>query len=182
MAWDGKNTEDVKAKIVLAEVLNRLSINVEILGFHDEIIEYQNFGQDISKQVREHIGEMPNVAISKRCHQCQSDHNATDIGWATQMAADRLVKQKAEQKFLITISDFQLEESPKHPVEEFELGGVVNKITDQGKVKMIGLGIGWASEGIKTYFPNSIANIKANEMPKKLAGLIKEVIVNYDKF
>src|SRR3989338_3012484 len=87
MAWDGKSTADLKSKIVLAEVLNKLGVNVEIIGFHDELIEYQNFGQDISKEVRERIGEMPQVVRSKRCAQCKMDHNATDIGWATHAAA-----------------------------------------------------------------------------------------------
>src|SRR3989344_3735742 len=82
MAWGGKSTADLKSKIVLAEVLNKLGVNVEIIGFHDELIEYQNFGQDISKELRERIGEMPQVVRSKRCDQCKMDHNETEIGWA----------------------------------------------------------------------------------------------------
>ena len=182
MAWDGKNTEDVKAKIVLAEVLNRIGINVEILGFNDELIEYQNFGQDMSKQVREHIGKMPEVAQSKQCNVCKMDHNATDIGWATQVAAERLAKQKAAQKFLITLSDYQLEESPNHPTEKFELGEVVKKVLENGDIRLIGLGVGPGTEDVGTYYPNSIPNVKVKDMADKLAGLIKEVVANYEQF
>lgn len=182
MAWDGKNTEDVKAKIVLAEVLNRIGINVEILGFNDELIEYQNFGQDISKQIREHIGKMPEVAISKMCDVCRMDHNATDIGWATQMAAERLSKQKAKRKFLITLSDYQLEESQKHPAEKFRLNDIVKKVLEETNIKIIGLGVGPKTEHVSKYYPSSIANIKVKEMAEKLASLIKDVIANYDKF
>lgn len=56
---EGRRIEETfKAVVVLAEVLNRLGINIEIIGFNDEVYEYQSFGEPISKQIREHMGGM----------------------------------------------------------------------------------------------------------------------------
>lgn len=167
MAWDGKSTSDLKAKIVLAEVLNKIGINTEIIGFNDELVEYQNFGQDISKEVREHIGEMPQVVRSKRCDQCKMDHNATDIGWATKVAAERLAKQKAKQKILITISDYQLEESPKHPARDYALDKIRESLEEMD-LSLIDIDLGHGGFRIET-------------LPETLAELIKKAIANEGK-
>lgn len=167
MAWDGKSTSDLKAKIVLAEVLNKIGINTEIIGFNDELVEYQNFGQDISKEVREHIGEMSQVVRSKRCDQCKMDHNATDIGWATKVAAERLAKQKAKQKILITISDYQLEESPKHPAKNYALDKIKESL-EETDLNLIDIDLGHGGFRIET-------------LPETLAELIKKAIANEGK-
>lgn len=182
MYWDDKSKEALKSIIVLGEVLNRLGVNVEILGFNDDMKEYQTYGEDMSKGVRDRIGEIINDAASKRCNMCRMDHNASDIGWATEVAAERLAKQKAAQKFLITLSDYQFEESPKHPADKYELGETIKKILEKTDAHLIGLGIGRGTEQVETYYPNSITNVRAKEMAGKLAGLIKKVIANYDKF
>ena len=167
MAWDGKSTSDLKAKIVLAEVLNKIGVNVEIIGFHDELVEYQNFGQDISKEVRERIGEMPQVVRSKRCDQCRMDHNGTDIGWATKAAAERLAKQKAKQKILITISDYQLEESPKHPAKDYALDQIRESLKETD-LSLIDIDLGHGG-------------FKIEALPETLAELIKKAIANEGK-
>ena len=48
--------------------------------------------------------------------------------------------------------------------------------------KLIGLGIGSGTQHVERYYPNSIANIGVNQMSDKLAGVIREVIANYNTF
>jgi hypothetical protein len=182
MFWDEKSKESLKSIIVLAEVLNRLGVNVEILGFSDELKEYQSFGEAMSNSVREKIGKILPEVEAKRCDVCKLDHNATDVGWATQVAAERLAQQKAENKFLITLSDFQLEESPKHPADKFDLGKMVKQVLKNTDVKMIGLEIGDEKGPVDKFYPNSLAKVKAKDMGEKLAGLIERVIANYEEF
>lgn len=181
MFWDNKSVEALKSIIVLAEVLNRLGISVEILGFNDKIKNYQVFDESMSDQVRERIGEMLKDAAEKRCEMCRMDHNATDIGWATETAADALAKQKAEHKFLITLSDYLLEDSWNRK-GDYKLDKVIERILDKTDVRMVGLGIGNESLDLTKFYPNSIANVDAKEMAAKLADLIKEVIANYNNF
>ncbi len=178
MRENRKIEETFKAIIVLAEVLNKLGIDLEIIGFNDDVYEYQNFGQPMSRQIREHMGGMFKEVDDSCCKGCGNEHSETDLGWATEVAAKRLGKQKAEQKFLITLSDGKLAESTKHPKEKYDLGKMINKILSESDIHVIDLGIGKESKKAATYYPHSISDINAKEMAEKLAGLITEVIAH----
>jgi nitric oxide reductase activation protein len=92
-----KIQETFKAAIVLAEVLNRLSINTEILGFNDQLYEYQGFNQNMGKEVREHMGGMLQEVSAPAAEW-------NDDGWAVQQASERLARQKTAEKFLFVLS------------------------------------------------------------------------------
>jgi cobalamin biosynthesis protein CobT len=170
-----KIQETFKAAIVLVEVLNRLSINTEILGFNDRLYEYQPFGQDMSPEVREHIGGMlQEVGTPAAAY--------NDDGWAVQQASERLAKQKATEKFLFVLSDGLPEESSDHPRSQYDLAKVIAEILKETDQKLIGLEIGSGTEHVGRYYPNSVANIGVREMSDKLASVIREAIANYDTF
>lgn len=176
-----KIKETFKAVIVLAEVLNRLSINLEILGFNDRIYEYQNFGQPISKAVREKMGGMlEEVYDSSDTGKAQWN----DDGWALKQTSERLAKQKADQKFLIVLSDGEPAESPMHPASRYDLETMIKEVLEQTDQKLIGLGIGRGTRHVANYYPNSLADVNIREMATKLADLIEEVIAiaNYGNF
>lgn len=179
MSHGNKIGETFKAVIVLSEVLNRLSINLEILGFNDRIYEYQQFGEQMSKIIREHMGGMLQE-VNDSSDTGKARWN--DDGWALEQASGRLERQKADQKFLVVMSDGTPEESPMHPRTKYDLGKMIKKVLDESDIRLIGLGIGEDTEHVNKYYPNSIANVKVQEMAEKLADLIKEVIANYDKF
>ena len=180
MRRNKKIQETFKAVIVLAEVLNRLGIAVEILGFNDEIYEYQTFGQDMSKQVREHMGGMFKEVDDSCCKNCGNEHNETDLGWAMGKASERLAKQKQENKMLIAVSDGILQESTKHPNTRYGLSGAL-KEADSNDITSIGLEVGKDGK-IGDFFPHSITGIDVSALPPKLAELLKNVIANNGKF
>ena len=97
--WGRSIEETFKSVIVLVNVLNSLGINTEVLGFNDELSEYQNFGQPMSEEVREKISGM-----------IQAADGGTNVYRATDIALERLSKQREEQKMLITLSDVELSE------------------------------------------------------------------------
>lgn len=179
MSRDNKIEETFKAVIVLSEVLNRLSINLEILGFNDRIYEYQDFGQPMSKLIREHMGSMLGE-VDDTSDTGKARWN--DDGWALEKASERLVKQKADQKFLVVLSDGTPEESSMHPRSKYELGKMIKKVLEETDIRLVGLGVGRGTEHVGEYYPNSIANVKVKEMAEKLAALIKEVVANYNNF
>jgi len=179
MSRDNKIEETFKAVIVLSEVLNRLSINLEILGFNDRIYEYQDFGQPMSKLIREHMGGMLGE-VDDTSDTGKARWN--DDGWALEKASERLVKQKADQKFLVVLSDGTPEESSMHPRSKYELGKMIKKVLEETDIRLVGLGVGRGTEHVGEYYPNSIANVKVKEMAEKLAALIKEVVANYNNF
>ena len=170
-----KIRETFKAAIVLAEVLNRLSINTEILGFNDRLYEYQGFGENMGMEVREHMGGM--------LQEVSTPASAwNDDGWAVQQASERLARQKAAERFLFVLSDGLPEESGQHPRSQYELGQIVTGIMQGTDQKLIGLGIGHGTEHVERYYPNSVANIGVREMAEKLADVIREAIANYEMF
>lgn len=173
-----KIEETFKAVIVLAEVLNRLSINTEIVGFNDRLYEYQSFGESMSKEMRQSMGGM----LKEVTNFDGGRANYNDDGWALEQASERLRKQKANEKFLIVLSDGLPEESPQHSGSVYDLSTQVKRIIDETDQKLIGLGIGRGTEHVEKYYPSSLANIPIEEMGRKLADVIREAIENYDKF
>ena len=173
---DGEKIEETfKAVIVLSEVLNRLSISTEILGFNSQIYEYQKYGEQMSKEIRNTMGGMFEEVEGP-------SSGKTDSGWALEKASQRLAKQKATEKFLITLSDGEPNESSRHPRSEHELHKVVEEILQETDQKLIGLGIGRGTKHVEDYYPSSIANVDAEEMTEKLANLLREVIEHHDDF
>lgn len=170
-----KIKETFKAAVVLAEVLNKLSINTEILGFNDKLYEYQAFGQDMGRDVRERMGGM-----LQEVHMPAARWN--DDGWAVEQASERLASQKATEKFLFVLSDGSPVESPYHDNSRYDLQSIISRIMHDNDQKLIGLGIGNGTEHVARYYPNNIANINVHEMADKLADVIHEVIANYDTF
>ena len=135
-----KIDETFKSVIVLAEALNRLEVSVEVVGFNDDLYEYQTFGQSMSKQIREHMGGMFKEVEDSCCKNCGNEHSETDLGWATKTAAERLAKQKAARKLLITLTDGKATESSKHPRQEFSPEKVKQEILDQTDIVSIDIG------------------------------------------
>ncbi len=180
-SMQGENiNETFKAVIALAEVLNRLSIKTEILGFNDRIYEYQRFDEQMSNQIRENMGGM-----LKEVHDSGGgDQKArwNDDGWALTQASDRLAHQKEAEKFLIVLSDGEPIESPIHPRKQYELSSMVAQIIKNTRQKLIGLGIGPNTEHVRSYYPNSLVSSDVSEMAENLAALIKEAIEHYERF
>lgn len=173
-----KIQETFKALIVLSEVLNKLSIKTEIIGFNDRLYEYQTFGESFSREIRENMGG----ALREVDNHNGGRASYNDDGWALQETSKRLARQKAAEKFIMVLSDGVPEESPAHSGSEFDLNRVVNHIMQESGQKLIGLGIGSGTGHVEKYYPNSLANINVKEMAEKLADTIREMIVNYQNF
>jgi hypothetical protein len=172
----GENIDEAfKGVIAITEALNRLSINIEILGFNDKMYEYRKYGDAMSDAIREKMGEM-----LQRVSESAARWN--DDGFAVRDASDRLGKQSEAVKILIVISDGIPEESKKHKGPEYELGTVVSEIERETDQLLIGLGLGENTEHVTKYYPNSLANVSVEEMTEKLADLIKEVIEHPESF
>ncbi|HOX96949.1 MAG TPA: VWA domain-containing protein [bacterium] len=176
-----KIAETFKAVIVLAEVLNRLSINLEIIGFNDRLYEYQNFKELMSKDIREKMGGMLDE-VSDGGEYEDEKAKWNDDGWALKTVAERLNKQKASHKFLLVLSDGEPIPSPAHDDDCFKLETVIEKIIKETDIKLLGLGVGYGTQHVEHYYPNSLANISVEELSEKLADIIQELIVNYDNF
>ncbi len=175
MVGQDKIQEAFKGVVVLMEVLNRLSIKVEVLGFHNRIREYQRFGESFTQEARAKLGDVfyevksPNARFN-------------DDGWAVVESVERLRKQREIEKFLMVISDGMPVPSREHAGSEFELESVINTIVQQKDVKLVGLGLGHGTDHVKHYYPHSLANVDVSQMAEALAGLLKDMIENYENY
>ncbi len=180
--WENDRIQETfKSVVVLCEVLNRLSINLEILGFNDQMYRYQDFGEQLSNKIREIMGGMIQEVDDSRCKSCGTEHNETDLGWATEQASESLAHQKADNKFLITLSDGKIAESNKHPRAKYNLKEIIKKVVDKSDVRVIGLGVGRGTGAMSDYYPTGVVNVEVKEMADKLAELIRDVVEDYDK-
>ena len=172
----GKKIEETfKATIVLAEVLNKLSIMTEILGFNDRIHEYQRFKERLSPEIRSKMGTMPAEVGSERAQW-------NDDGWAVSEASTRLAKRRELEKFLVVLSDGLPEPSSAHGGLAYELSKVIKGIEKDEDQKIVGLGIGPDTNHVANYYRHHLANVGLTEMASRLADLLKEMIVDYNKF
>lgn len=167
-----KIIEAFKSSIVIAEVLNRLSVRTEILGFNDRIYEYKKFSDPMSNELRENMSGMLKEVSSGRARY-------NDDGWAIRQASLRLEEEQGQEKFLIVLSDGEPVPSRAHSGQEYDLKNIIESISKNTKQKVIGLGI--LTNSVKSFYKQYLPNISAEDLSKKLAQLIKDCIENYDK-
>lgn len=184
MRIGGKIHEAFKASAVLSEVLNQIGIKFSVTGFNTEIHDYKDFEGELDDTVRHSSEQMLSEVYSGN-----AGHNDDD--WAVEQTSDRLKKREETQKILFVISDGQPAPSGKHSKDGNNRRGfgygyfgfgtdnlkqVVDDITKDGKVKIIGLGLGRGTEHVKNYYPNSVANINVQELAKVLGDKLREAI------
>ena len=160
-----KIRETFKATVMLAEVLNRLSIKVEILGFNSKLHHYKPFSKNLDQSSRKAMGEMP-LQLEQY----------TDTGWALRSASDRLSQRKEKERYLIALTDGAPNPSKEHKSSFYELGRVVDELTHESGNKILAVAVGDDTQGVEKYFPNYIRERKVEEIVKKLAQVIEDIV------
>ena len=173
-----KINETFKGVVLLAELLNRLGVRNEILGFQDEIIDFKDFNQNLTNIIREKISGM----IAEVSGINPGGHNMppyNDDGPCLLEASNDLKKQPGREKFLIVLSDGLPEGSRS---DKSDLSEAVEKIIRTTNQKLIGLGLGPETKFVKDFYPISLPNINVKKLSEVLGGLLKDMIVNPEKY
>jgi hypothetical protein len=172
----GQKTENTfKTVIILAEVLNRLGIDFEILGFQDNLIEFKRFKEKLSDSLRKRISGMP-AEVNGNNAGGNNNPNYNDDGPCLQKAADRINKEQKKNKYLLVLSDGR--PSGRHSNEDDLKNAVNNILGNMKNIHLIGLGLGADTEHVKRFYPASIANIEAKDLAEVLPALIRDIIQN----
>jgi len=187
----GKKIEETfKGLVVLAEVLEKLGIQYEIIGFQDEIIPYKDFKERLTKEVRERL------SIAKREPYNNGVHNQADWnsdGYCLKEAYKRLLQNLGKNNFLIVLSDGIPEPDDKHSGPEYDLDKIVKEIIQEKRVKLIGIGLGSGTEHVKKYYPRGFANMKMKvseeerlqgqkDFAEAFADLLEDMIRHPEKY
>lgn len=171
---DERIKETFKALVIVAETLTRLNIKIEILGFNSKLHVFKEFKEKLDNKVRTKMGGMEDEV-----HTTRSAY--TDDGWALAQAAGRLGAQRSKHQFVILLTDGRSNPSPQHSQPEYELDNVVAQLRKLAKQVLIGIGIGRDTEVAKNY-PNSIADIRLRDLPRKLSQLLEAIIRDEGSF
>jgi len=179
MRSNGKIQEAFKSSVVLAETLNNLGIQFEIVGFQDILLEFKSFEERLGEPMRQKLNQM----ILEAHNQNPGGNNqyaSNDDGVALLEASKHLASQNTKNKFLIVISDGQphFDDGRKSDAQmQRELKEAIREITANTNQKLIGLGLN--SKAVATYYENNISGITTEEMVETLGELLREVIEKY---
>jgi nitric oxide reductase activation protein len=152
-----KIEETFKGVVVLAEVLERLGIQYEIIGFQDDIIPYKSFREKLNNELRNKISIAKKEPYNEGVHN-QAGWNSD--GYCLQRTYERLLQNAGKDNFLIVLSDGMPVPDEEHSGPEYDLNKVVKDIIEEKKIKLIGIGLGPDTEHVKEYYPHGFANMK----------------------
>jgi len=161
-----KIKETFKGLIVLTEVLNRFGIKNEIIGFSGRAgyRQYKRFKEELNKETRKKVSQI--------IHQTGG---GTPTAKATEIASEELERNKGKDNFLITLTD-------GGPDSSSDLEKIVEEIREKTNQKLIGLGLGPATEFVEEFYPAAKGNIKTKQLPEFLSQLLEDMIKNPQKY
>jgi len=174
MSSGNKIHEAFKGTILLAEVLNRLGVANEILGFQDQVIVFKQFDEELTDMVRDRISGMVDEVSGIN----PGGHNHSgfnDDGPCLLDASLSLAQQNGREKILVVFSDGQ--PSGAHS-DERDLVNAVSHITEQTDQKLIAIGLGTGTDHVKHYYPVSLPNVAVEQLAPTMAGLLEEIFTN----
>lgn len=184
MSTSNKSIEDFKAKILFAEVLNRLGVKNEILGFQDRVITFKKFDEELNDDIRKKMSGML-LEVEGRNPGGYNQPGDNHDGPCLLEASKGLEAQPGKEKFLIVISDGQ----PTGPYDwEKDKGAdqflieAVDNILKNTNHKLIALGLGEDTEHVKEFYPTAIPNITAEHLAEIMGDLLKDMILNPQKY
>ncbi|MDP3697273.1 MAG: hypothetical protein Q8R55_04590 [Candidatus Taylorbacteria bacterium] len=184
MSESNKSIEDFKAKILLAEVLSRLGIKNEILGFQDTVITFKKFDEELNDDIRKKMsGMLLEVEGLNPGGHNRAGHN--NDGPCLLEASKGLEAQPGKEKFLIVISDgyptgphnYQTGKGPDEILTES-----VNTVLKNTNHKLIALGLGEDTEHVTDFYPTAFPNISAEHLAEIMGDLLKDMILNPQKY
>ncbi len=178
MTGGGKIEEAFKAVVLFAEVLNRLDVRHEILGFQDEIIVFKEWDEGLNGAVRQRLAGI----LAEVTNTNPGGHNAAefnDDGPCLLAAAKSLERQMGREKLLIVISDGVPAGASSG---EEELREAVREILTPADVILIGLGLGPETDHVADFYPVALPNILAVDLPGRLSALLGEVLKSPEQF
>ena len=152
------------AVVLLVEVLSRLDIAIEVLGFRDTVLPFKDFDQPLANAVRERMEAIPHSA-----------DNGNADGPCLLQASQRLGRNPAKVKILLAISDGMPSDGDD---PERALRDAVAHIVSSTDQILIGIGLGPGTEHVGDFYPASLASTAAADLPRLLADILEHVIAD----
>jgi len=170
-----KIEETFKGSVVLIEVLERLGIQYEVIGFSDSSKIFKEWKEKLSKELRDKLSGMKTWG-----------GEGTATSKATQKAYQELLKNLGKDNFLITLTDGQ-------PNDPEGLKQELAEIIQEKRVKLVGIGLGPGTEFVKDFYKAafSLEKLKVSDEERRrgqkdfaetLADLLEDMIKHPEKY
>lgn len=173
-----KINETFKAIVLLSEVLNRLSVRFEVVGFQDQTIHFKSFDEDLNGVTRQRLAgarlEPYNRNLNGHNHASNNDDGPCLVE-----ASKSLGEQPNKEKFLLVFSDGQ--PAGVHSTEH-DLIKAVNDILDKSDQKLIGLGLGRDTQHVTKYYPYALPDINVRQLPEVLGDLLEDMVTHPENY
>ncbi len=154
------------ATVACTEAFSPLKIPHAILGFNDLLHKYKGFDEEPVPAAIEKIeGDVSTPAA-----------RWNNDGWALKEAVATLRKRPEREKILIVLSDGEPIPSERYAGPEFDLKAIAKGIEEEGRVRLIGLGMGHGTDHVTSFYRNARANIPIEDLPPELSDVIREAI------
>lgn len=178
MGRGGKIEETFKAVVLLGEVLNRLGVRTEIVGFQDELIDFKDFDAELTDDTRKKISGMIDE-VDNRNPGGHNRNSYNDDGPCLLEASKKLDTRSGKEKILLVLSDGIPEGRYSN---ERDLTEAVENILSTTNQKLIAVGLGEDTEHVTKFYPASIPNVDVTTLPKVLGDLLEDVLTNPQKY
>ncbi len=149
-----KIEETFKGVVEVLEALDRVGVQVEVIGFQDIPILYKSFDDALDDRMRRRMGSMASEPTNEGVH---NEGGFNSDGYGLEEAHDRLVAHKGKHNFLVVFSDGFPQPDRTHGLPKLET--VVQKIKERGVAQLIGLGLGPGTEHVARYYPTALPNL-----------------------
>ncbi len=171
----GERIEHAFAGVVLlCEVMHRLQIPFALSGFQDRRIAVKRATDPLDQVTRERVGALPLEVLGRRPGgRNRPEHNHD--GPALLDAAHELLGRPAQERWLWVVSD-GLPTGPGDGVGA--LHAAVGRVVDDGRVRMIGLGLGPGTEHVASFFPQALPATPLEDLPEALGGLVERLVAS----
>jgi hypothetical protein len=159
--------------VLLAETLHRLGVPFAINGFQDKLIPFGAFGDGLTPEMREAISAMPQEITGERSGgNNHPGHN--DDGPCVREACEELLHWPATEHVLLVVSDGLPEGRHSTPAD---LHAAVNDLATIRGLKLVGIGLGSGTEHVKDFYPESAADVPADQLAGTIGGLLRRNLI-----
>jgi hypothetical protein len=159
--------------VLLAETLHRLGVPFAINGFQDVLVPFCDFADGLTPHVRLALGEMPReVAGSRRGGNNVPSFN--DDAPCLLQAAEQLLAWSATDRLLLVVSD-GLPEGRRSTTHD--LHNAVGNLTRDGRVCLIGIGLGAGTEHVSEFYPESVASVPLPRFAEEIGGVLRRALL-----
>ncbi len=156
-------TETFRGLTLLAEVLNRLNLPFEVIGFDCKPRQYKDFSQTLNAQARQVLSRITNEG-----------GGGTGMASAIATASRTLANQRGTEQFLLVLTDGWPDciYSTKDEIQEAQ----------RLQQRVVGVGLGPGTQQVVNCFPAGIGDIGVKEISTRLADLVEDIIRHPERY